>query len=563
MKRTTKKKGWVIGALVLLLVGFVGPLLSVKAEDPPPKVLIKIVKTEGTNNSLAPNNGVAKEDFQAFVHGAGFTAVDLTAYFYQTWLDTYVTGTFGDKWSAKPIAEAYAAMVKDLQNKSFAQAQALTGATGTGAADTYVEVKDTAEGSNAPNSNFELPKKVTVDGVPRHAIYGFWETTTPTKEDNGKISKVISSIPTFVALPLYNPTGAKEELNTIYIYPKNEFAILEKKLNNSADAIAAIGADIKYEIKVKVPTDIARLKSLSVTEKPGAGLTITSFDSLTVGTTTYVKTGEGTKLDDNFTVTLTGELPLVGSNNPADNKTYLVKIAQKDGKGTEWTALAGQTVTLIFTGHINQDATAITTVGNGAEYKVTNTADVESEPTTTTTTTDTKTLDYQFQKNDSQTGKALTGAKFEVSNGSTFGTALSFVEVGTNSGVYRLAETGKSGTTPTLNVKADGTLKLIGLDNVAYTLKETEAPTGYRMDTATHTFTPKDRTEGDLDSDDETNDLDLNNNKTDTYHNIYNTPESVLPITGGAGLKVLMAVGVAGLAGAAGFYFLKKRQNQA
>jgi fimbrial isopeptide formation D2 family protein/LPXTG-motif cell wall-anchored protein len=402
-----------------------------------------------------------------------------------------------------------------------------------------------------------------VNNIPRNAIYAILETTTPKKGSN----EVISSVPTFVALPMYTKDDqgkyTSTQLDVINIYPKNEFGNIVKTIDNP---ITQIGDEVTYKVTVKIPEDINRMTSFTVKDEPGEGLTLTELEKIEVED---VASYNPAQLKNTFTVAETGGTPSIfpiigetpeGGASRKPGSTHQMVISQGDN-ATAWKNLAGKTVTFTYKGFINEAVTFTADkddVKNTAKYLITNTGGDSNEMTSTV---DSDTLIYKFAKNDSQTGKYLANAKFNVSKGATFdgNKKIKFVSLG--NGIYRVAtqaEINSGASNVDTQVQSDnrGYLELRGLDDITYTIRETFAPADYRIDEEDHNFTPSKGKESDAD---QNNDLNLNSNATDGRHNIYNTPESVLPSTGGTGVKVLMFVAVAGMATSAGFWVMKKR----
>lgn len=145
-------------------------------------------------------------------------------------------------------------------------------------------------------------------------------------------------------------------------------------------------------------------------------------------------------------------------------------------------------------------------------------------------------------------GEALANAEFEVrKDGAT--DALTFTKI--NDGVYKYdpAATNKNVVT-----KADGTVKIQGLDVGTYTFKEVKAPEGYSVNTtdATATLAVKTDEEGKVIP--ATAALTATASMTDTKL-------SALPSTGGMGTYLFTIIGVVVMAGAAGAFFISRRKG--
>ena len=161
---------------------------------------------------------------------------------------------------------------------------------------------------------------------------------------------------------------------------------------------------------------------------------------------------------------------------------------------------------------------------------------------------------------DAQQANPLTGAEFTLhkagADGNATGNALTFVEIGTGSGTYRLA---KSGETPanTLVVGGDnadtmkGVLKISGLDVGTYILTETKAPGGYVKPAQPFTITIEDdKTVGDENNSIPNGKVEFTENETERETDGYvrqtipNTKGFTLPTTGGMGTVLFTAGGV-------------------
>ena len=147
-------------------------------------------------------------------------------------------------------------------------------------------------------------------------------------------------------------------------------------------------------------------------------------------------------------------------------------------------------------------------------------------------------------------GTALKGAQFELlkdtnKDGATVKEAVSVVKV--SDGVYRHALDSEAGATTIMDVAADGTLKVVGLDEGTYYFHETKAPESYKLvDTPT---AGKEITDG--------------NTVTVDFGEFVNTKLSSLPSTGGMGTTLFTIAGCAIMVAAAGFFFAsRKRVNK-
>lgn len=144
--------------------------------------------------------------------------------------------------------------------------------------------------------------------------------------------------------------------------------------------------------------------------------------------------------------------------------------------------------------------------------------------------------------------KALAGAGFEVRKNDKESAALNFKRL--SDGVYLYVPEAKKGETTTeVFTKADGTVKVQGLDIGTYYFKEKTAPKGYSVNqnqsSATLTVTGEKATAA----------LKETTSMTDTQL-------KALPSTGGMGTYLFTIVGVVLMASAAGVFFVSRRKTQ-
>ncbi|MGN1013488.1 MAG: SpaH/EbpB family LPXTG-anchored major pilin [Clostridia bacterium] len=260
------------------------------------------------------------------------------------------------------------------------------------------------------------------------------------------------------------PAAAVGELTMI-----NEKPVVTKTVknddNDSYDEIASVSATdtISYNVTVSVPTNVANLKTFTLTDTLSNGLTgrsnivITGMYGTdnateTIPTTAYTKTEVGQVLTLTFT--------------PSDIKKYSAIIVTYDAK-------------------LDMDNAVIGSQGNDntAELTYSNKIDVDGTQKSTTTTEDTAkvvTGGIQIHKVDSA-DVGLSGAKFKIATSKANAEAGTFVK-GTD-GQDIVAVSG-----------ADGLVEINGLayndDETArdYYLVETEAPT-YVEDGNTKSYT--------------------------------------------------------------------------
>lgn len=235
----------------------------------------------------------------------------------------------------------------------------------------------------------------------------------------------------------------------------------------------------------------------------------------------------------------------------------------KDGKTVEWkfsTAgteasgianrkanlkLAGKTVVVYYKAKMNASAKIASAGGNDNTYKVYyqhnpgNAADGDDHTTPETPYVYT----YQFivvKQDGDNKGTKLPGAKFKLYSDQS---ATEEVAVSLANGVYTVDPNGKA----VLTTDTDGKITVNGLDSGTYYLKETKAPSGYKLDDTVQkvTVTP------DSEVGDAKNGKAIAY-KVNGYSNHTMTIDNYkgsLPSTGGMGIVLMVVAGVLLIAG--------------
>lgn len=235
----------------------------------------------------------------------------------------------------------------------------------------------------------------------------------------------------------------------------------------------------------------------------------------------------------------------------------------KDGKTVEWkfatagteasdianrTAnlkLAGKTVVVYYKAKMNASAKIASAGGNGNTYQVYyqhnpgNAADGDDHTTPETPYVYT----YQFivvKQDGDNKGTKLPGAKFKLYSDQS---ATEEVAVSLANGVYTVDPNGKA----VLTTDTDGKITVNGLDSGTYYLKETKAPSGYKLDDTVQkvTVTP------DSEVGDAKNGKAIAY-KVNGYSNHTMTIDNYkgsLPSTGGMGIVLMVVAGVLLIAG--------------
>ena len=175
-----------------------------------------------------------------------------------------------------------------------------------------------------------------------------------------------------------------------------------------------------------------------------------------------------------------------------------------------------------------------------------------------TTHDKTQTYTYRFDvvKTDG-TGELLNGAEFDFysfikKEGGVKEYTLFNLIWDENLDAYRPAKTGETGSSSI--VVTDGYVKIIGLDNGDYAIKETEAPVGYQIVDKYFEITISDSNhEAQFDAD---------NKYTIGGINVVNQAGTKLPETGGTGTVIFVTLGAIAMLGTGVLLFAKKRMSQ-
>ena len=313
-------------------------------------------------------------------------------------------------------------------------------------------------------------------------------------------------------------------------------------------------------------------------EKNDAAVGTTESFKVTYNATNYVTTGSGTSvsskkvtkfyIDDqptNMTIKPDTVAVTVGSTSVISGGTVVdatghpatVSVATGDaGKlaitidwidsdgNSIYAAADGQAnieVTLTYDAIILADA-ATENAGNNADVKYDREGEDKVELGSDKTETDT--YKFKLDKTDGSTG--LTGAKFELTLGTT---KVKFIDVNGDGSIYRVASPGETGATTTIDLKAHSSTEIQGLDKQQYSLTEIEAPKGYNKLTEDVTVT-----ENDLTSADEV----IAEGKS---VEVENQAGSVLPSTGGMGTTLFYVVGAILVIGAGVILVARRRMN--
>lgn len=366
-----------------------------------------------------------------------------------------------------------------------------------------------------------------------------------------------------------------QTLGNVTINEKNDKPSVEKTQSMSQDGTytgsantltGSIGDTVYYKINVTIPASAN--SQITVNDTVSNGLTINTADNA-ISYSATSKTGTADPV--NITDVSFDNDSKKWSQSEAGNGTYSAVITQQTVQALAAKAAAGATVTLTlsYSAKINSNAVID---GNGN----TNTATIEySHFTSTESKVTVKTYEFDIVKTETgDDGKnILNGAQFElykssdVTNGAVNSNAkpIKFVKSGnptlgtgeTNqalSAIYKVAEdqTSEIGSNDTRTTTLDAeSIRISGLANGTYYLKETKAPAGYNALTELKSITisdanqPATTTAGTKYQNETHSDTDTVKGYTSGGLRVENGKGSVLPSTGGIGTTIFYVAGIA------------------
>lgn len=525
----TKIKHLLASALLILplaLSGITGTASAVQAADGDGNAHIALHKVSFDKGSLPDgfdtdsvfNNDGAAVDVTSkggtLLNGVQFTAYDITGGY---------EATNGSTDERKKTVQADA--------DTFAK-------NGTKVGD---PVTTSGEGDAAGTANFTLPEKSSVKATDgKYAVYLIKETKSETDSTNPSVTVTKVATPIVLVMPLDNMGTADSPLN---IYPKNQTeTTFTKDLQDSSkthldatgnNAALGLGDTASYVVTAVVPSDIANLDAYKITDTPDAGLNI---DSSTV------KISDPSNADFDFSIATVAGTPATTNAGAG----FTIEFS-KDDFAEKLATIKGDHLQITYTATIN------TLLIPGDKF-LNNKVQLNNEPNTTTSTHGITTGGAQFIKEDANnTKKKLAGAQFIVTNADH---TQYLIKTGTEKTDLKydwkdMPSDYTPGDTPSdtefadaviLTSNSDGRFAITGLDYGKYNLAEIGAPDGYALKQDYQSF-----------------DVSETSYNTDKAITIDDAPKGLLPSTGGMGIYIVIAAGLALVA--LGFAFLRRGKH--
>lgn len=329
----------------------------------------------------------------------------------------------------------------------------------------------------------------------------------------------------------------------------------------------AINETFQFKLKATLPVndnyDSYTSYMVKFNDTMSAGVTFESIDSvkITCGGKTYT-IDKGTDKNNE-----PGKYFAEGING--ENKaglTWSLEIPNLKAVSNEINLKVGATIEVIYNAHLNENAIVSNAEGTGINTN-NNKVDLEYSNNPNGTGTGKTEEDYVWvftykvdntKVNGSETNKdgthpVLAGAKFKLydSNGVN--------EIGliydTEKSAYRPIKSGENATEMVSG--ADGKFNIIGLDAGTYTLRETEAPSGFnKCADITIVISAKHNENVTTGAD-----LKFTNSSQNMANTIEDKKGSTLPETGGIGTTIFYVVGVVLMLGAGVLLITKRRMS--
>lgn len=421
----------------------------------------------------------------------------------------------GVEFTAYDVTSEYAAAYKTAtgdRKESPADAAKTASAAVAAKADSLqktASVVGRQKTANGGLANFEGLK--LRDDKGNYKAYLFVETDAPA-------NVTTKAEPFVLAMPIYGADGKTVQSN-VNIYPKNVKDTDKKKMTATHVDFTA-GEAIPYEIDTVVPWNIANKTEYTITDNPSKGL-VMDTDTIAIEGLTKNQYTVRKNADNGFTITI-----------PAGN---LAKFA-------------GKTLKTTVNGHLS--IADLTLIDKGIPNEAT--AKVDNEAHDTVKSEEVFTGGKKFVKVDaSNTGKTLAGAQFQlviVKNGKVVKYAHGNEKDGytfdANDSNVATKTTGEDGKFEFAGLKYSKELEA----GESYAVKEVKAPAGYDMLKDPVQFTVA---EGSY------------NGAAAVVQKVSDTKKGgFLPSTGGMGIVLFIAAGVAVMAAAAGAMVVRRNRRE-
>lgn len=538
------KKIKVFALLATLFVGIFSNLFTpvVSADETTATVTIHKLKNK-TGSIVNTGSVLSGYDASDFLDGITYNVYDVTAA-YHTKYDQEYTSTTAQ--AADVAARAH------VQGKA-GHAPTFSGATLVG------EPKVTANGGAA---TFTLPKK----SGGKNAVYVFVEQ--PKTGIKAAAENLVLSFPVYQLNG--DGTYTDIELTNIHLYPKNttdDIKPVKEITTLKPDAAGRnnynIGQDIGFKLSTLIPANIG------IKEVDGVTPHYNTFGLIDTHDTTLTFNPDGHELKVAGTSIVLTESK---ENAPADytievgegqdafkvelTQAGINKLAEQGGKILEFTYTMKLNEFAIIDGpNVNQ-----VTVEYGRKiFDSIGNVIFDDVVETPGNATEVYTGGYRFIKTDVSTNKPLADAEFVVRDAATEG---QYLKIDADS---KISWVGTYGEATKFTTGDDGIVDIKGLTYGNYYLEETKAPTDYVKLPARIKFTVEfgshsSRTTYEFIPLSQFDESDSDTPTEFKEHNVPNTPKGFLPSTGGAGIILFVALGVA-MVGLAGVYFVSRRKD--
>ncbi|WP_392452453.1 SpaH/EbpB family LPXTG-anchored major pilin [Streptococcus parasuis] len=535
------KKIKVFALLATLFVGIFSNLFTPVVSADETSATVTIHKLQGQTGTIV-NTGNELKDYTApdFLGGITYNVYDVTAAYHDKYNEVYTSTTAqAADDAARKYVQGTAGHAPKFENPDHVATLKFTQTTATDKTATASVPKGAA--------TFTLPKK----SGGKDAVYVFVEQpkTGIKKAENN----LVLSFPVY-KLSEDGKSYTDNELTEIHLYPKNTTETIEpvKEIIEPITDTAGhnnynIGQDIKFKLSTVIPTNIG------IKEVDGTTPHYNTFGLIDTHDTTLTFNPAGThelKVAGTTTALTEGEKAdytiVEGDPKPAEGKaTFKVKLTQAGIN--KLAAQGGQTLEFTYTMKLNDTAVMDTKNVNKVTVEYGRKEGEFSDVVTTPgNEKEVYTGGYRFIKTDVSTNKPLAGAEFVVRSAATEGQYLKIDDT-----TKEISWVGTYEKATKFTTGADGIVDIKGLTYGTYYLEETKAPTDYVKLSDRIEFTVAFNSYTD--------------HKTITpaevkEHPVVNTPKGFLPSTGGAGIILFVALGVA-MVGLAGVYFTSRRKD--